>query len=92
MLIAGTNQPRWSEETARELAEICKRIDDYELGRGKSESYPADVKRLREIGQNLNAIGGYPTMLKATRVASRIYDGAPNTVEFHWNAIGDWQS
>ena len=73
------------------LAELCRRIDDQEYGRRTVETYRTDLDTLRAAGTAANASGGMRAMLALTREATQHYRNVPNTVNRHWDGIGDWR-
>lgn len=75
---------------AKELADVCRRVDDYEYGRAENPTYKADKARLREIGIAANTDGGFAAMLNLARAATQHYRNVGNTVNGHWHGIGEW--
>ena len=69
-----------------ELLEIA--IADTEIGFERSP-FHKQLERTREIGERLNALGGYKLMLWAHQHFSRT-DG--NSLERVWHGIGKWKS
>ena len=70
----------------RELLEIA--IADTEIGFERSP-FHKQRERTREIGERLNALGGFQLMLWAHQQFSRT-DG--RSLECVWNGIGEWKS
>ena len=69
-----------------ELLEIA--IADTEIGFERSP-FDKQRERTREIGERLNALGGFQLMLWAHQQFSRT-DG--NSLELVWHGIGEWIS
>jgi hypothetical protein len=74
------------EEALLELFQIA--IADTEIGFERSP-FDKQRERTREIGERLNALGGFQLMLWAHQQFSRT-DG--NSLVFAWHGIGEWIS
>ena len=76
---------------ADEIVALCRRIDDHEYGRRVVVTYKADVVALHRQGIVAHDEGGMRAMLLRCREASLGYPNAANTLNVHWNGIGEWQ-
>ncbi len=70
-----------------ELLKMC--FDDERTGVDRSPFLETNRKRVRELGERLNEIGGFPLMLL---VCESILLNDQRELECAWNSIGEWLS